>query len=143
MKQILAYNMFKNDLCDSIFYVICYCVFPVTVTASSLKIEMSILEFVYFYFTIFVCVLGSFYDAVMRIRKAETSFERVYLFCVSLPSVIIGGYSIVMMMNALITKTVCSNYNWIFLCYFIAVFIAFFDLCTCILNSLLIEKNIH
>lgn len=135
--------MFEDDLCDSIFYCICYCLFPVTITASSLKAQMSTVESVYFYFTIFVCVLGSFYDAVMRIRKAETSFERVYLFCVLVPSLIVGVYSIVMITNVLITKTACSDYNWIFLCYFIAVFIACFNLCTCILNSLLIDKNIH
>lgn len=134
--------MFENDLCDSIFYCICYCLFPVIITASSLKVQMSTVEFVYFYFTTFTCVLGSFYDAIIRIRKATTSFERRYLFSVLLPSLIVGIYSIVMIVDILITKNVCIDYNWIFLCYLIAVFIACLNLFSCIHNSLIIKENI-
>ncbi len=142
MKRILAYNVFGNDLCDGIFYCTCYCLIPVIVTASSLKVDMNTLAFAYFYFTTFTCVLGSFYDTIMRIRKASTSFERRYLFIMLLPSLVIGIYSVIMIMYILVTETVYTDGNWILGCYLITVFIACLNLCSCIHNSLIVRGTL-
>ncbi len=132
------------DIGDGFFYLACYGVIPITITAFSLIASTNeLVSLTYLYITIFVSALGCIYDMTSRYKQTQETFLRGKLVILSIPSFVIGLYCIIVAFGIMITSSIQYRCDKIMLCYIVSVVICLADLVITIIKNTMIKKQVE